>query len=103
MNDKPKFAIGDLVRADDWANANTIYRVVAHKRGKYPHGHPEHLRFIDIIVRPVFGLFKQDYKNNKNISRGASYIKIELLDLCVSRNALDLFISQETKRLSGEK
>lgn len=95
----PAFNVGDLIRAEDASNANTLYRVVAVKPAKNP---PEWTQR-EITMRPMFGLFKSDYKLNKKIGEGYDYVKVDLLDLGYARNRLDLFMREEVRRLSGEE
>lgn len=93
------FKVGDLIRALDDSNANTLYRVL---KVKHNPNKPEWSRY-EITVKPIFGLFKSDYKLNKKIGSGNGYRKVDLLELGLARNRLDIFIQQEAKRLSGEE
>lgn len=58
------FAVGDLVRDLSDSSANTVYRVLYVR----PEKNPTEWRQWQITVKPVFGLFKSDYKRNKNIA-----------------------------------
>ena len=93
-----EFEVGDLIRSRDDSNANTIYRVL-----KAVHD-PKAQRWEQwqLIIVPVFGLFKSDYRLKKKTS-GNGYQKLTLLDLAQARNRFDIFIQGEAKRLSGEK
>lgn len=109
LNAKCELHNGDIVRFTDPSNCNTIYRVLNVKlyrkgevlvwRTKPP--------VYTVTLTPAFGLFKQDYKVKKTTRldggplRG-DMIKLDLLQLLEARNQFDLFIQQETKRLSGE-
>lgn len=87
------FAVGDLIRDKSDSNANTIYKVLFVR----PLNQYEWKQW-QITVRPVFGLFKQDYKLNKNIGTGGGYVKVTMDDLYMARHRLNDFI----KETSGE-
>lgn len=88
------FAVGDLVRDLSDSSANTVYRVLFVR----PEKNPTEWRQWQITVKPVFGLFKSDYKRNKNIGMGGGYVKVTLDDLHAARYRLNDFI----KETSGE-
>lgn len=89
---------GDLVRHVDPSSINTIYRVI--KIVEANPGWGSHT----LTLRPVFGIFKQDYKTKKtrSASNGVFYqlVKIDIIALGVARQAFDEFINQEIQRLS---
>lgn len=86
-----RFAVGDLVRDESSSNANTIYRVLYVREDKK---HPW-LEW-QITIKPVFGLFKQDYKRNKNIGTGTGFVKVTKNDLCEAMWRLDEETSRES-------
>lgn len=93
-----QFNVGDLVRSTDDSNANTLYRVIKVS----PVKNPDRWTQWEITIRPIFGLFKSDYKLNKRIGTGNGYKLVTLPDLGYARNQLDLFMREEARRLSGE-
>lgn len=96
MWDEPNFKTGDLVRSTDDAHANTVYRVIGITEVKKLTS-----SWWEITVQGVFGLFKQKYKPVKRY-KTYNYVKVSLLELATARAQFDMFIQQETKRLSGE-
>jgi len=99
----------DLIRYTDPSNCNTIYRVTRVqfvKKGEMQSWGAQPPEY-KVTLKPIFGLFKQDYKLSKTTTvRGGELrgdmIKLDLMELGLARNRLDLFIQQEAKRLSGE-
>lgn len=99
MRELPKFQVGDLVRAyTEDAHANTLYRVTKVKKTL----NPSYGNQWDYMIIGVLGLFRSNFKLKKRI-RDNGYEKVTLLELAQCRNALDQFIQQEAKRLSGEE